>query len=125
VRFAENTDATVRAITQLRSDGEIHVLAERGPEPHQGLAAKFESRPLSGAEQRRRPSSTRDFGARRGDRRTDTATMRERNSGLLPRPHGSGARAARALNRGREHLSRLAIDNRPALRGCIRTAAFQ
>jgi hypothetical protein len=40
MRFAENANAPVRTVARLCPDGDIHVLSERGQEPHQALARK-------------------------------------------------------------------------------------
>jgi hypothetical protein len=40
MRFAENTNAPVRRMARLCLDSDIHVLSERGQEPHQALARK-------------------------------------------------------------------------------------
>ncbi len=40
VRLTDNTDTAVRTVGRLRSDRDLHILAERGQETHQALAGK-------------------------------------------------------------------------------------
>jgi hypothetical protein len=58
----------------------------------------------------RRPSSTRDSGTRRGDRKIGAATAQERNSAFAARPSD----AARARSRRRENVGDPARHGRPA-----------
>jgi len=107
------------------ADHDLPTLASHIAE-HVIFAEAASSRPL---EQRRiatrRLRGTRDRGARRGERKTcprrcGSATAASRLVRAMPRP----ALRAPATEAG-SVSARLAVDNRPALRGRVTTAAFQ
>lgn len=71
MRFADNTGATVRTVARLRSDRDVHVLAECGQEAHQALAGKI-----------RQPSNTPAVGFRQNTNDINDPSAIRRDTGF-------------------------------------------